>query len=465
MKKTAFTHRILAAALAIILIAIPAAANNADTDLSVTQGCHTIDAKKPMLASSEDLSNLYAAFLFDTTHDTLVYAVNPDQQYYPSSLVKIMTGLMIAERANLTDQVTVRQDVLNTLPAGSLSAGLQAGELVTMQDLLYCMLVQSANDAAAVAADYICGSQEAFVREMNAYAAELGCINTNFVNVHGLHNDAQLSTARDIAKMLSAAANNEVFMDAFSAVEYTVPATNMSEPRELSSTNFLMTQYDYMDSRVTGGRTGAVVSGERNLAVMAEKDDVQLFCVVLGSASKLSDGGKVITYGSFKETSALLDKGFTQQQPVQIFYENQVLKQFEVANGDSDVTVSVQNSVVTLLPQGVTQANLSYRYIDNGTGIRAPVKAGDPISSVQVWYKDLCLAQADLYALHDVDVKKVIETAEIGEETGTSAYTVFIVVAVIVGLLLILLFGRRLIFQMIHRRRIRRHRMNRRRRR
>ena len=253
-------------------------------------------------------------------------------------------------------------------------------------------------------------------------------------------------------------------MDAFSAAKYTVPATNLSESRELTSTNYLMTQYDYLDTRVTGGRTGIVNSGERNLAVAAQDEDVQLICVVLGSATKFSDDGrKIITYGSFHETSELLDMGFMQQQSVQLFYENQVLKQFEVANGDSDVTVCVMDSTSTLLPQGVTQADLTYRYTESGAGIQAPIKSGDVISSVQIWYEDLCLAQTDLYALHDVDVKEVTETEIIDSEASSGMRMVFISVAVIVGLLLILLFGQRIIFKIIHHRRIRRRKKNRRR--
>lgn len=463
MKKSGITYRILAGFLAALLIVVPVASAGADDDLSITQGCHTIDAKVPMSAASENLTNLFSAFLYDTTSDTLIYAVNPDQQYYPASLVKIMTGLIIAERADLDEQVTVRQDILDTLPAGSLNVGLQAGEIVTMRDLLYCTMVPSANEAAAIAADHICGSQEAFVEEMNAYAAELGCTNTNFVNVHGLHDDAQLSTARDMARILSAAAKNEIFMQAFSASQYTVPATNLSEPRELISTNYFMTQYDYLDDRVTGGRTGTVQSGEQNLAITAESNDIQLVCVVLGSASQYSDSSSVRTYGAYKEASELLDIGFTNRNTVQLFYENQVLKQFPVVNGDSYVTACVQDSVVVLLPQSVSQSDLTYRYIDNNAGIQAPVHTGDQISTIQVWYGDLCLAQVNLYALHDVAVKKVIDTEQITEETDGGGYTVFIVIAVIVGLLLVLIFGQRIILRIIRRRRIRRQRRNRRR--
>lgn len=464
MKKTSGFCRIICFILAVIFIAVPAYAADEEVDMSIVQGCRTIDAAMPMHEPIEDLSNLSAAFLFDVTNDTLVYAVNPDQQYYPASLVKIMTGLIIAQKGNLNDQVTVRQDVLDTLSYDSLSIDLKAGEIMSLQDLLYCLLVSSANEAAAVAADYIGGSQEAFVKQMNEYADELGCTSTNFTNVHGLHNEEQLTTARDIAKILAVAAENEIFMQAFTTVSYTVPATNLSKQRELSSSNYLMNTYDYMDSRVTGGRTGIIQSGERNLAVTAEKNDVTLISVVLGSASELSESGySVKRHGAFKETTALLDIGFAEQQTVQVFYENQVLKQYEVKNGENNVTAYVKDAVQTSLPQNVTLDDLNYLYAEESTGISAPVTAGDRLSSVQIWYKNICLAEADLYALHDVDVKEVVETEEIAEEKGAGTFTVLIATAVIVGLLIVLLFGRRVIFRIIRRHQIRRSRSNRRR--
>lgn len=464
MKNTSGFCRIICLILTVIFLASPVHATEEKIDMSIAQGCRTIDAQKPMLEPSEDLSNLFSAFLFDVTNDTLIYAVNPDQQFYPASLVKIMTGLIIAERGNLGDQVTVRQDVLDTLSFDSLSIDLKAGEIMSLQDLLYCILVKSANEAAAVAADHIAGSQDAFIQQMNDYALELGCTNTNFTNVHGLHDDSQFTTARDIAKILAVAANNEVFMQAFTAASYTVPATNLSEERELSTTNYLMNNYDYMDSRVTGGRTGIIQSGERNLAVTAEKDDITLISVILGSASTLSENGNYVeTEGAFNETSALLDIGFAKQQTVQIFYANQVLKQYAVINGNNYVTAYVKDGLQTSLPESVTIEDLNYLYAEDTSAISAPISADDYLASVQVWYKDICLAEADLFALHDVGIIETTEADDLPAEKNNGAFTVLTAVAIIVGLLVILVFGRRVIFRMIRRRQIRRSRNNHRR--
>ena len=467
MKKNIIIGRIICLILSVVLACIPVCASATQIDMSVTQGCHSIDAQIPMLEPSAEISNLYAAFLYDYTNDTLIYSVNPDQKYDPASLVKIMTALIICENGNLDDQITVDGALLETLPENSFGVDLQAGEIVTLRDLLYCIIVESANDASVVAASHVCGSLDAFITEMNDYAKKLGCKDTVFTNVHGIYDEFQLSTARDIARILTQAAKNETFMEVFGTVNYTVPATNLSEPRELSSNNYLMNDdmmTVYLDSRVTGGRAGTMDTGERNIAVTAERNGVKLVSVVLGSLSAIAENGyEVITFGSFNETSALLDLGFQGHHSVQLFYANQALKQFEVQNGDSYVSTGVKDAVQALLPYGVTYNNVSYRYHENSTLIQAPVKEGDLITTVQVWHNDLCLAQANLYALHDVKVRDVIATEEIVEEESSAPSTILIVVGIIVGLFVILLFGRRLIFRVIRSHRIRRHRKNRRR--
>ena len=468
MKKSGFLCRILCLLFTLVFLLLPTCVYaNTGLDMSVTRGCHSIDAQMPMLGSSDKIENVYSAFLYDYTNDTLIYAQNPDQQYDPASLVKIMTGLIIAEQGNLDDQVTVSVMALDELPTNSLGVDLKDGEVISLRDLLYCILVDSANDASVIAAQHVCGSVEGFVQEMNRYAIELGCKDTTFTNVHGLFDEFQVSTARDIARILTKAAKNETFMQAFSTVNYTVPATNLSEARELSSSNYLMNDdmmTIYLDSRVTGGRAGVMDTGERSLAVTAERNDVKLVSVVIGSLSEIKDDGyTVITFGSFNETSELLNLGFQGHHSVQLFYKDQALKQYEVKDGDSYIATGVFEDVKALLPYGVTYNDLSYRYNEDTTNIQAPVKKGDLISTVQVWHKELCLAQANLYALHDVEIRQITATETIIEEERVDASSLLIIVGIIVGLLVLLLFGRRFIFRLVRKHQMRRYRKNRRR--
>ena len=145
------------------------------TNLDIVSGTHSVDASHAVLGDNKLVDNLQAAFVFETNSETLMYAWNPDQQLYPASFVKIMTAFLVVEQGNLDDIVTVDADVINSLPYDAISVDLAEGEILSVRELLYCMMVQSANDAAAVLAEYISGSQANFVALMNEKAAELGC--------------------------------------------------------------------------------------------------------------------------------------------------------------------------------------------------------------------------------------------------------------------------------------------------
>ena len=465
MKKTDIIRRILCVILVLIFAAVPVNAAETEIDMSITQGCRTLDGMVPLLDTVEELNDAYAALLYDINDDTIIFAKNPDEPQNPAGLVKIMTALLVAEKGNMEDKVTIRQEVLDTLSSGNRSLDFQDGEIIPMVDLMYCILIEGANEAAAIAADHVCGSQEAFVEEMNKYAAELGCTGTNFANVHGLHDDEQVTTARDVAKILSVAIKNEYFWEAYSTYVVRIPATNLGEERKISSGSFVFNKNlgsNHYDKRVTGSRTGTTINGTRNIAVTAETDGVQLISIILGSVSDIHPSGNA---GFYKEARVLLDKGFNEHKSTQVLQDNQVMTQFEVENGDCYVSACVKKSVQLSLPQSLSNSDLTYRYEHDSTDFQAPIQVGDNLGTVYVWYRDICLAQADMYALHDVEVKEVVATEQIAEEKETSAITMLIIVAVMVGLLIVLLFGRPLIFRMIRHRQVRRHKEDRRRRR
>lgn len=377
-------------------------------DKSIQQGCHTVDAKVPLLGSVPFTENAKSIILYECNSDTLMYAWNADEQLYPASFVKNMTGYIAVEKGDLDALVTVRQDVLSTLPNDAVSAELQPGEQISLRDLLYCMMVYSANDAAAVIADHISGSQEAFVAEMNAHAEKLGCTGTTFMNVHGLHHEQQVTTARDTARILAAAMQNEDFAKIFNTAFYTVPATNKSASRRLETVNHLINNQEYeiyYDERVTGGRTGVTDDGYRCIAASAEADGLQMISVIMGTRSVFeADGYTPRIVGGFLETSDLLDMGFAGYKEAQILYSGQIIKQQAVTNGTSDVTLGCEVDVSTVIPYGVSKNDLIFRYNDVPGAFQAPVSAGDVLSQVEIWYGSVCLGHADLVAMNNVDV-------------------------------------------------------------
>lgn len=416
---------------------------------SSVSGSYSADATQQLIGPELQIENVKSAFLYEVSTQTLMYALNPDAQLPPSSLVKIMTALLVVERGNLTDSVTVAQSTLDSVAIGAASADLLAGETMPLGDLLYCMMVGSANDAAAVMAEHVAGSQDAFVALMNERAAALGCTGTHFVNVHGLHDDQQVTTVRDMTKILADAMKNELFRAVFSAISYTVPSTNLSEQRYLASNNFLRNNTEmplYYDARVTGGRTGTANDGTRCLAATAESDGMSLICVVMGSESKLADNSSSVkVYGGFNETKQLLDAGFTGYKPAQILFKGQVLAQRDVQDGENKVSIGPDVAIATVLPAQVSSQDLSFRYTDGGGAAKGPIHIGDPITDVEVWYGGLCVAKSTLYALNDVAVGNRFSVEPV-QNTGSGVWKVFLIVLAAIAVTAVaVLFAMRLI--------------------
>lgn len=409
-------------------------------DPSVASGCHTVDAQMPLCGNGKILDTAGAAILYETNSQTLMYAWNPDAQMYPASLVKIMTALLAIENGSLTEQITVTESALNALPANSSTTDLQTGEIVTLEQLLYCLMAGSSNDAAVVIAEYIGGSQQNFITMMNQRTRELGCNGTNFVNPHGLHDDTQVTTARDMVKILAAAAENEQFMVFFSASKYTMPATNLSQQRELDSTNYLMMTGKtlYYDSRVTGGRTGITTDRERCLAVTAEDSGLSYIAVVLGAVPTFeADGYSVKRHGNYEETKQLLELGFTGYAVTQVLNKDQTMLQYAVTNGQNSITASPASSVSTVLPDDIAFEDLSVRYQQNVGTLTAPVRAGEKITSVQVWYGNVCVAQSDIIAMNGSDTYSdgVLNQQNNGCKSG------FVTVLMVIGIILAVIIG------------------------
>ncbi len=377
-------------------------------DSTITNGAHSLDGQVPLLGSDRLVTNVQSAIVYETKSQTLMYAFNPDEQVSPASLVKILTALIVAEKSDLSDAVTVQESTLQSVASDAVSADLLANEVLTVEDLLYCMMVGSANDAAAVLAEHVSGTQSAFVEQMNQYAVDLGCNQTNFTNVHGLHDDLQYTTVRDMARILAKAMENEIFCKVFGEIYYNVPATNLSEERSLASGNYLMNNDSvqiYHDSRITGGRTAVTSTGHRSIASSAEANGMQLICIITGAQSVIRDDGYTVEiFGGYNETSMLLNSGFEGFEAKQIFYAGQTVEQYAVENGASDVVAGAMDSVYTVLPQGVGVADLDYRLTNKTGSVTAPVEKGQILSGMEVWYNGICVGYTDLCAMNSVPI-------------------------------------------------------------
>ncbi|MBQ8861613.1 MAG: D-alanyl-D-alanine carboxypeptidase, partial [Clostridia bacterium] len=215
-----------------------------------------------------------SAVLIEAESGKIIYEKDAHTRRGMASTTKIMTALCAIESLPLDTVVTVPQEAAGV--EGS-SVYLKAGEKLTLENLLYALMLQSANDAAAAVAIATAGSIEGFAELMNAKAAELGLRDTHFENPHGLDGAEHYTTAYELAKIAAHALENEDFARIVSTVKHTVPATESSPARTLVNHNRLLRTYD----DIVGVKTGFTKKCGRTLVSAAEREGVRLICVTL----------------------------------------------------------------------------------------------------------------------------------------------------------------------------------------
>ena len=263
----------------------------------------------PGWPQAQDITSTAAVVVEEST-STILYAKNMAQPLYPSSAVKIMTCLVALENSSLDEQVTMTETGVAEVTDGSANISSQLGEVFTMEQCLYAIMVGSANDIALQVAEHVSGSVEAFVQKMNEKAKEVGCKDTVFTNPTGLPDENQHTTAHDLARITRAAMQNDTLRTISSSVSYTIPATNLSGGDRVLTSNFTMIKPGdpaYYQGCL-GGKEGFTQASGSVLATAANRNGMTLICVVLNGASGQTDD----------EAIALLDYGFNNFKKVSL---------------------------------------------------------------------------------------------------------------------------------------------------
>ena len=247
--------------------------------------------------------NVYAeaAIVMEASTGLILYEKGIHQEYYPASITKIMTALLAIENSSLGEVVTFSKNAVFDVDLDSSRIGIDVGEKLTMQQCLYGILLESANEVSYAVAEHVGGTMEEFVRMMNDRAQSIGCKNTNFVNPHGLHDTNHYTSAYDMALITREAMKNETFRKIFSTRTYQIPPTNIqSETRYLRHHHrfILKQQYHYDDC--IGGKTGYTSISKFTLASVAKRGDLELICIVMKDDSnehQYTDTQKLFDYG------------------------------------------------------------------------------------------------------------------------------------------------------------------------
>ena len=241
------------------------------------------------------------AALLDASTGKLLYGKNENTQFYPASITKMMTALLVAENCSLDEVVTFSETATTNLESGAVTLSLTAGDQLTVEDCLYALLLKSANEVANGLAEHVAGSVENFAAMMNARAKELGCQNTNFVNPNGLNNENHKTTPYDMALIMKAAMDNPTVQNIDSTLSHKIGATkNNPSGRTVTMGHkmFYSTDSRYYEG-IIGGKTGYTSKAGHTLVTAAERNGVRLIAVVMKSSST-----------HYTDTKALLDYGF-----------------------------------------------------------------------------------------------------------------------------------------------------------
>lgn len=259
------------------------------------------------------------ATVMDLDTGAFLYSKNAEAKLYPASITKIMTMLVALEHisdSDLDTKVKASESALAPIDSDSSQIWLSVGEKITVRSALYAIMLASANDAANVIAEYVGGSMDNFVKMMNDKAKELGCVNTHFVNPHGLHNKKHYTCAHDMALIAQAAFQIPLFRKITKTVEYKIPKTKyMKEDRWLVNHQKMLYEdgeFTYKDCE--GGKTGFTDEAWNTLVTYAKKDGKTLVCVELrvnGSWKTFHESAELLDYGFDKfrheEVDAALD--------------------------------------------------------------------------------------------------------------------------------------------------------------
>jgi D-alanyl-D-alanine carboxypeptidase (penicillin-binding protein 5/6) len=332
--------------------------------------------------------------LMEAATGEILLEKNKEAQMPIASVTKVMTMLLIYEaiekgKIAWDDVVTISEHAAHM---GGSQVFMEPGEEQKVRDLVKCISIASANDAAVAMAEFIAGSESQFVDMMNQRAKELGMTNTVFKNACGLHEEGHLSTAQDVALMSRELITRfpEISETATIWMDTIIHKTRKGESEfGLTNTNKMLKWYP----GITGLKTGYTPEAKHCVTATATRDNMGLIAVILGSSDS-----KV----RFREAGQLLDYGFANYAVKTGPQVGEVLGQVEVKKGDKDyVELTLEKSISFVVPKGQQQEELTYT-LDTLEEVKAPVYKGEKLGTITYNQGDKVVGTADVVAAYDV---------------------------------------------------------------
>lgn len=399
---------------------------------------------------TENDINCPSAILIDGDSGEILFSKNPKAKMYPASLTKILTGLVILEDCNLDDIVTIDKSAVNTEPS---IMGLKSGEKLTVEQLLYGLMVKSANDAARALAIYHSGSYEKFAEAMNEKAKSLGAMESNFVTPNGLHNSEHYTTAYDMSLIAMTAMKNEKFRELVKTTSYEIPATNKDENvKKLYNKNRFFNgtgskyKIDYKGKTidikyeiVDGIKTGYTSAARQCFAGSAYKDNKRLISIVFKGEGK----------DVWIDTRTLLDYGFENFTPEMLLEKNTLVETYQVeGEKNTKINLYARDNIYTMVNNNYDKSQI--KAITSIDKITLPVEKGSSLGTVAYYFEDHKLGETDLISATDITGQDIIAKETVYPEASKSTQPKWMKYLIIFGKVILTIFVWRIIMTMIN---------------
>lgn len=359
-----------------------------------------------------------AALLADPDTGEILYARNIHERLYPASLTKVMTALLVLEavddgKLSMDTVLTASQTAIDNLPPDGSNAGIKVGEQMTVENLLYCILVVSANEACDILAEGVSGSIDAFVDAMNTRAKAIGCEDTHFTNTNGLQDSDHYTTAWDLYLITKEAMKHELFMPLCNTKVVEIPATNLSPSRTYYTTNYLLSPMratGYVYQGAEGVKTGSTSDAGYCLIATATRSGRSLLSVVLGAKSvTLDNGDKQVQ--SFSETIKLFDWGFDEFTRQVILGTDELIDEVPVALSQEQNSVKVHpaEEIECLISNDIDpEKDITREVKFYQESVDAPVTKGQELGEITLSYGDTVYGTVKLLADEDVSASRIL---------------------------------------------------------
>lgn len=388
------------------------------------------------LPEPPELEGVSAAYFYNITAQKSMCELNSDEPVNTSTSAKILMGLVACEMLGdkLDHKITVTSKMLSEVDG--ISYGFLAGEEVSAVDLLYAAICGSYNDAAYIIAHAISGSTQGFVTLMNSRARELGAIHTAYTNPIGYpDNAAMLTTASDTARIALAAHKNNLYMQICSSTSHVMSPTNAQDERVITTRNSLLypntgTYYNKHCSGMNSGYSGEL--GGWSVVTVASVNGQDYLCVILGGTE--SDGGDHYAY---RAVNKLISWVGNEYQTYKVYSKGTHIGDIKVELTGSDsgtVGYEVAEDVSIYIPTNSEYYNnkvtRSIELVSNS--LKAPVKKGDRVGIMKIYYDGECVAKCDLVlsdSRHNNAILSAIDA--VADYTQSRAFVITLITLII----------------------------------